>query len=143
MGGIGLDPVGQPLAAEIGHVDAAARRIIGPAMIAAAHRATLDHAMAERDLAMRAAILQREDLTLGAPDDHHRLADDAPGEHLAGLELAAPGDGVPMVGMGADLAQIARGRELNVLNIDRFQHVPAPPLARNAASACHAVPSTM
>ncbi len=137
MGRIGFDAVGQAVAAEIGDVDAPAGLVIGPAVIAAAQGAVLDDAPAERDLAVRAAILQREDrghprvraTTIGSPAKR-------PSEASAGLQLAGPGDRVTngrdgrrSGGRSRGAAGVGRGR------VQRRGRDPAPGRAP-AGRAC-------
>ena len=104
--GIGLHPVRQVLAAQVGHVDALAGHVIGPAVVAALDGAALDHPVGQRHLAVGAAILQGEQLAVLAAHHGDGLAGETPRQHLAGLELFRPGDRIPEVRMAIDAPQI-------------------------------------
>ena len=107
--GIGADAVRQFPLAEIGHVDAAAGRVIAPAMIAAADGAAVDGAFRERHLPVRAAILQRERRSVPRTYQYDRLARKTRREGLAGFQFARPRDRIPIIRMRADTAKVGQG----------------------------------
>src|SRR3984885_9032306 len=55
---------------------------------------------------MGAAVLQREQFTVGASDHRHRFTSVMTGQHLAGLDLFRPGNRVPVVGVTVHAPQI-------------------------------------
>ena len=94
VAGIAAHAVRQLALAQIRHVDAGAGAVVGPAVIAAADGAAIDHARIQRHLAVGAAVFQREDATIvlsgfgGWANQHDRLAGKGHAERLAGLEVA-------------------------------------------------------
>jgi hypothetical protein len=104
-----LDPVREPLAPQVGHVDTVTFGVVGPAMIAALHRAPLHHAVGQWHLTVSAAILEREQLAVLAADHRDRLAGVAARDHGPGLDLFRPGDRVPKIGMAVGATQIGPG----------------------------------
>ncbi len=77
-------------------------------MIAAADRFAVDHARMQRHLPVRATILEREYRAGLRAHQHDRLPGKAHAMRLAALDLARPGQGIPVIGMDGDAAQVAQ-----------------------------------
>src|SRR6185436_5840353 len=60
----------------------------------------------QRELPMRAAVLEREDLAGIGPDEHDRLAGEGHRERLVPFQLSGLGDGMPVAGIARDAAQV-------------------------------------
>src|SRR5262249_61474377 len=102
----------------IGNALDRAGRVVSPGVIAALDLLAADAPLAQRELPVRAAILEREDLARVGPDEHDRLACKRHRERLAALQLSRLGDGIPVVGIARDAAQVR----------------PAAPVVRRALS---------
>ncbi len=138
MARISLDAVRQLVFTEIRNIHAAAGRVIAPAVITAAHDVSVHDALRQWHLPMRAAVFQRENSTILGADEHDRLAGETCGERPSGLHLARPGDGIPMVGMRTDLAEVKAG-QLRRRRLLKHSRAPRrdmrPAVLRNAAGA--------
>ena len=77
-------------------------------MIVAAQGFAFDHAVAERHLPVRAAILKPIKLAAFGAHQGNRFAREMHAERLARFRFRAPGDGIPVIGMRADAAQVGR-----------------------------------
>src|SRR6202044_555383 len=111
------------IGAEVRHVDALAGPAISPAVIMALELIAADHPEMQGYLAMSAAILEREYLAAFAAIQHDRQRGKAAAERLARLELFRPGEGIPVVRMRPDAAQIDGTGRIRRANIDQFRTI--------------------
>jgi len=65
----------------------------------------------ERHLAVSAAILQREDLSALAAIEDDRISREPATPRLARFEIVRPQQGIPVIGMGIDAAEVGTARE--------------------------------
>ena len=61
------------------------------------------------DLAVGAAVFQREDGAFLGADEDDRVSGEADAQGAARFQLAGPGEGIPMVRVRADAAQVRVG----------------------------------
>ncbi|NYH15508.1 hypothetical protein GGD41_002736 [Paraburkholderia bryophila] len=107
---ISAHAIGQTILAEIRHVDALARAVVGPAVVTAANRFALHHALMQRHLPMRTTVFKRERLAALRTSQHDRLARERHTVRLAALHFMRPGERIPVVRVNTDAAQIAHRR---------------------------------
>ena len=75
---------------------AGARAVELKAVIGALDAVAVEHmTQAERGEAVRAAVVQRHDLAVALPEQHHRLVQDGAAEHAAVAEVFAPRRDIP------------------------------------------------
>ncbi len=96
---IRLHPVRQALLAQIRNIHALAGLVIGPPVVMAFQLIPVDHPQVQRNLAMGAAVLEREHLPGLPPVQNYWLTGEPARKRLALLQLITPGNGVPVIGM--------------------------------------------
>ncbi len=80
-----------------GDLGAAPGRVVPDAVIHAAHAVALTATLRQQRTAMRAAVVQRNDLAAVAPVEQHVILEQRAGEHSSVDQLVVPGGDVPAV----------------------------------------------
>src|SRR5580704_13980175 len=109
MGWIASDAVRKAVAAQIRDIDAPARTIVGPAMIAAFERVSLHLPEPQRHLTVGAAVLEREEAAARTAIEYYWLAAESYAERFSRFDFVRPGDRIPEIGVRIDSAKVDLG----------------------------------
>jgi hypothetical protein len=107
MDRIAAHAIGQPLAAEIRNIYALPGAVVSPTVIAASQSVAGNRPQMQRNLPVRAPVLQRKHTSACPAIKYNRVAREPNAARRSSFQVVGPRDGIPVIRMCSDAAQVS------------------------------------